>query len=190
MPERLIVLDVHGVIFTNPFVPFIADLAERNGQDRQAAIATWHGRLRRRFWLGQLPVEELWQEFAPGADSDALTAELEGRYRTGPLFDWVRDSDAPIWLLSNHRSDWLQARIARYGLDGRFERVYVSDAIGCVKPEFEAFDYARQQAAGRSVTYVDDKPGNVAAAGAVFGQAMTVVQALGSLVPNKATSPG
>jgi FMN phosphatase YigB (HAD superfamily) len=182
MSDRLIVLDVHGVVFTNPLVPFIADLAERTGRDRKEAVATWHGRLRRRFWLGQLSVVELWQEFAPGADAEALTAELEGRYETGPLFDWVAHSDGPIWLLSNHRSDWLQARLARFGLGSRFERVYVSDAIGRVKPEFEAFRYAQDQAGGREITYVDDKPGNVAAAGAVFATAMTVGDALKTLV--------
>ena len=178
MSDRLIVLDVHGVIFTNPLVPFIADLAERNGQDRKEAVATWHGRLRQRFWLGQLSVEELWQTFAPGSDAKALTRELEQRYTTGPLFDWVQRSDASAWLLSNHRTDWLQARLARYGLAGRFERVFVSDAIGHVKPEFEAFRFAQQQAGRREITYVDDKPGNVAAASSVFSLALTVDQAL------------
>ncbi len=181
MSERLIVLDVHGVIFTNPLVPFIADLAERNGQDRREAVATWHGRLRQRFWLGRMSVEELWQTFAPGSDSETLTAELEERYATGPLFDWVQRSDATIWLLSNHRTDWLQARLARYGLDGRFERVYVSDAIGHVKPEFEAFRFAQQQAGSRDITYVDDKVSNVTAASSVFSQALTVGQALETL---------
>lgn len=186
MSDRLIVLDVHGVIFTNPLVPFIADLAERHGRDRTEAVATWHGRLRRHFWLGQLSVDELWQEFAPGADSEALTAELEARYRSGPLFEWVRGSEEPIWLLTNHRTDWLQARLARSGLEGRFERVYVSDAIGRVKPEFEAFSFAQEQAGGREITYVDDKPGNVAAASSVFARAMTVGEAIETLAPGGA----
>jgi FMN phosphatase YigB (HAD superfamily) len=178
MSDRLLVLDVHGVIFTNPLVPFIADLAERHGLGRKEAVATWHGRLRQRFWLGQLSVEELWQTFAPGSDTEALTAELEQRYAAGPLFEWVQRSHDPIWLLSNHRTDWLQARLARYGLDGRFERVYVSDAIGQVKPAFEAFRFAQDQAGRREITYVDDKPGNVAAASSVFSRALTVDQAL------------
>lgn len=181
MADRLLVLDVHGVIFTNPLVPFIADLAERHGWDRAEAVSTWHGRLRRRFWLGQLSVEQLWGTFAPGEDGDALTAELEGRYEAGPLFEWVAHSDEPVWLLSNHRTDWLRARIVRYGLDGRFERVYVSDGIGRVKPEFDAFRFAQDQAGSRDITYVDDKPGNVAAASAVFTTALTVSDALESL---------
>ena len=181
MADRLLVLDVHGVIFTNPLVPFIAEVAERSGRDRAEAVATWHGRLRRPFWLGQLDVDGLWQAVAPGADGAALTAELEERYEVGPLYRWLDGTDVPIWLLSNHRSDWLEARLERFGLADRFERVYVSDAIGQVKPEVEAFRFAQRQAGSRRITYVDDKPGNVAAASAVFARALTVSEALETL---------
>jgi hypothetical protein len=32
------------------------------------------------------------------------------------------------------RTDWLMARLDRFGLTERFERIYVSDAIGAAKP--------------------------------------------------------
>ena len=84
----------------------------------------------------------------------------------------------------------LKTQIGRtLGLQGRFERVYVSDAIGHVKPEFEAFAFAQEQAGSREITYVDDKPGNVAAARAVFADAMTVDEALESLVGGEAAAP-
>mgnify|MGYP000618008867 CR=1 FL=1 len=54
----------------------------------------------------------------------------------------------------------------------RFERVYVSDAIGCIKPEAEAFRLVQRDAGGRAVTYVDDKPANVAVAAGVFAEAL------------------
>jgi FMN phosphatase YigB (HAD superfamily) len=181
MADRLLVLDVHGVIFTNPLVPFIAEVAEREGGDRTAAVATWTGRLRRPFWLGRLEVEDLWQALLPGRDSSALTAELEQRYAKGPLFGWIERSDEPIWLLSNHRTDWLLARLERFGLADRFERIYVSDAIGQVKPDADAFRFAQRQAGERPITYVDDKPGNVAVASGVFAQALGVSEALDTL---------
>jgi FMN phosphatase YigB (HAD superfamily) len=181
MPDRLLVFDVHGVIFTNPLVPFIGEVAERDGRDRDQAVAAWHERLRRPFWLGQLDVESLWQSVVPGADGAALTAELEERYAPGPLFDWVSRTDEPIWLLSNHRTDWLEARLVRFGLADRFERIYVSDGIGHVKPEADAFHFAQRMAAGRPITYVDDKPGNVAVAADVFARALGVSEALEAL---------
>ena len=178
MGDDLLVLDVHGVIFTNPLVPFIAEVAERSGGDRAAAVAMWHDRIRRPFWLGQVEVDELWQAVAPGADGAALAVELEERYAPGPLFHWIERSSEPIWLLSNHRTDWLEARLARFGLADRFERVYVSDAIGQVKPDVEAFRFAQREAGDRTITYVDDKPGNVAVAGGVFARALEVSEAL------------
>ncbi|MEX1344529.1 MAG: HAD family hydrolase [Candidatus Limnocylindrales bacterium] len=181
MADGLLVLDVHGVIFTNPLVPFLAEAAERSGGDGAHAVAMWNERLRRPFWLGRLEVNDLWRTVAPGADGPALTAELEQRYTEGPFFRWIERTDAPIWLLSNHRTDWLEARLERFGLARRFERVYVSDAIGHVKPDAAAFRFAQRQAGDRPVTYVDDKPGNVAVASGVFARALTVGEALEAL---------
>jgi glucose-1-phosphatase len=174
---RLVVLDVHGVVFTNPLVPFLLETARRHGREEAQVLRLWSGQLRRPFWLGQSSVSELWQSLYPGCDPAALSAELEERYAAGPLFELLDAIDDPIWLLSNHRSEWLLPRIARFGLEGRFERVCVSDTIGFVKPEPEAFDFVRQLADGRAIRYLDDNPVNVAAAGAIFDQALGLDQA-------------
>lgn len=175
--DRIVVLDVHGVIFTNPLTRFLAELAQRHGRESGEVLQTWTHQLRRPFWLGELDPRRMWQALFPAADADALTAELEQRYAAGPLFAALDDISQPIWLLSNHRSEWLLPRLARFGLAGRFERIYVSDAIGWVKPDAEAFRLVQREAGRRAVTYIDDKPANVAIAAEVFAEAILVDEA-------------
>lgn len=177
-PDGLVVLDVHGVVFNKPFLPFLAEAAERHGRDGGQVLHAWSSHVREPFWLGRLGVAEMWSTLLPGADPGALTAELESRYAPGPLFEALADISGPIWLLSNHRSEWLLPRLQRFGLDGRFERVYVSDAIGLVKPDVAAFRLAQRAAGSRPILYVDDKPANVAAAAEVFERSVEVGQML------------
>lgn len=176
--DRLLVLDVHGVIFTNPLVPFIAETAERLGREREEALRAWTTRLRRPFWLGEVSVEQLWSTLFPGCPPAGLTAELEERYEAGPFLGALDAIDGPVWLLSNHRTEWLLPRISRFGLDGRFERIYVSDAIGFVKPEAGAFRFVQDVVGDRRVRYIDDKAENVAAAAAVFDESIHVRDAV------------
>ena len=176
---RLVVLDVHGVVLNNPLVPYLLEMARRHGRDEAQVLQRWSERLRRPFWLGQLSVPQLWENLYPGCDAMTLSAELEERYDAGPLFHALDAIDEPIWLLSNHRSEWLLPRIARFGLEGRFEKVYVSDAIGFVKPEPEAYEFVREMAAGRAIRYVDDNPVNVSAASAIFDDALLLEPAGG-----------
>lgn len=177
-PDGLVVLDVHGVVFNKPLVPFLAEVAQRHGRESAQVLDAWSNRVREPFWLGQLGVTEMWSTLLPGADPAALTAELDSRYAPGPLFEALADISGPIWLLSNHRSEWLLPRLQRFGLDGRFERIYVSDAIGLVKPDVEAFRLAQRAAGSRPILYVDDKPANVAAAAEVFERSVDVREML------------
>jgi FMN phosphatase YigB (HAD superfamily) len=176
--DRLLVLDVHGVIFTNPMLGFLADTAREVGRDPEALLHEWAERWRRRFWLGEVSPERLWATFFPDADPATLTAALESRYRPGPLFEHLDTFDEPMWLLSNHRTDWLLARLERYGLRDRFERIYVSDAIGFVKPEPGAFRYVRERAPGRHIRYIDDKTLNVAVAAGILDESVSVTEAI------------
>ena len=175
--DRLVVLDVHGVVFSNPLVTYLAEMAGRFGREDSEVLHSWSTRLRRPFWLGHLSEAELWTSLFPGCDPVALSADLEERYEVGPLFHRLGTISDPIWLLSNHRSGWLLPRIARFGLEGRFERVYVSDAIGFVKPELGAFRFVRDLAGERTIRYLDDKPANVTVAATVFDEVLGVGQA-------------
>ena len=171
---RLLVLDVHGVVFTNPLLGFLRQTALRHGLEPEGVIDRWQHDLRRAFWLGSIDEREMWGRLFPADDPAELSAALEACYEAGPLLPALDAIEEPIWLLSNHRSEWLLPRISRFGLAGRFERIYVSDSIGFVKPDAAAFRFAQAQAGDRRILYIDDKPANVAAAARVFDEARLV----------------
>lgn len=158
---ELLVLDVHGVIFDNPLGGFLDDLGTDTGEGPAALRRRWVDTLRRPFWEGRLTEAQLWDTLAPGADHDELRAELERRYRTGPWFDFVANHSGAMWLLTNHRSEWLHPRLARFGIAERFDRILVSDRIGAAKPSRHAFASVMDVP---GALFVDDNPRNVAAA--------------------------
>jgi glucose-1-phosphatase len=160
----LVVLDVHGVVFTNPFPAFIREIGERVGIGGDELFRRWRTRWRQPFWEGSISEAEMWEGIAPELDAVELRADLETRYRRGPWFDFVRDHDGPIWLLSNHRTDWLLPRLERFAVADRFERILVSDALGAAKPSPDAFEPLRARA---DAVFFDDSPCNVIAARAL-----------------------
>jgi glucose-1-phosphatase len=160
----LVVLDVHGVVFTNPFPGFIREIGERVGVGGDELFRRWRARWRQPFWEGSITEAEMWEGIAPELDAVELRADLESRYRRGPWFDFARDHDGPMWLLSNHRTEWLLPRLERFGLAQCFERVLVSDALGAAKPSPRAFAAIR---ARHDAVFFDDSHCNVEAARAL-----------------------
>ena len=156
--HELIVLDVHGVVLNNPLPYFLAELGNLTGVGANRFKRRWRSRWRIPFWEGRITEAEMWAGVAPDLDAQCLRADLEQRYRPGPWFDWAVTHDGPLWLLSNHRSDWLLPRLERFGVADRFERVLVSDALGAAKPSALAFADLVDQP---SLAYFDDSRRNV-----------------------------
>lgn len=159
--EPTIALDVHGVVLNNPLPGFIDDVGEATGVGIPAIRHRWRRELRVKFWEGRLSDDEMWERLAPGCDATRLRSDLESRYTLGPYGSFVEHHTGPIWLLSNHRTDWLMARLDRFGLTERFERIYVSDALGAAKPSDRAFSVLTGHA---GLHYYDDSERNVTAA--------------------------
>ncbi len=157
----LVVLDVHGVVLSNPFPGFLREIGERVGIGGDEMFRRWRARWRRPFWEGSITEAEMWEAIAPGLDTVELRADLETRYRRGPWFDVVDDHDGPIWLLSNHRTDWLLPRLDRFGVRDRFERILVSDALRAAKPSPGAFAALAER---DDTVFFDDSSDNVEAA--------------------------
>jgi putative hydrolase of the HAD superfamily len=168
----LIVLDVHGVVITNPFPGFLREIGERIGLGGDEMLRQWRAYWRRPFWEGSITEAEMWEAVAPGLDAAQLRSDLERRYQRGPWFEFVMQHDGPMWLLSNHRTDWLMPRLDRFGLTGRFECILVSDALGASKPSPMAFEALRTRG---DTVFFDDSPCNVEAARAL-GIAAHVVE--------------
>lgn len=168
----LIVLDVHGVVISNPFPGFLREVGERVGLGGDEMLRRWRAYWRLPFWEGSITEAEMWEAVAPGLDAARLRSDLERRYQRGPWFEFVMQHDGPMWLLSNHRTDWLMPRLDRFGLTGRFECTLVSDALGAAKPSPMAFEALR---ARDDTVFFDDSPCNVEAARAL-GIAAHVVE--------------
>jgi len=165
LPEHgVVVVDAHGVVFNNPFPGFLRSIGERGGIGGDEMLRRWRARWRRPFWEGAISEAQMWEAIAPEFDPGELRNELEARYDRGPWFEFVQRHDGPMWLLSNHRTDWLLPRLDRFAVADRFERVLVSDALGAAKPSAAAFAALRTR---NDVVFFDDSACNVNAARAL-----------------------
>jgi len=166
---ELLVLDGQGVVFNDPLAAFFDQLADATGQDRGAVLARWRDDVRERAWRGEIDDHAMWRALV-GDDHGDWGARLEAAYAPGPaaprLPAWA--AHGPVWLLTNHRTAWIEQRIERFGLRPWFARVLVSDALGALKPETSVFvpllAHVRDPAA---VLFVDDQEKNVTAAAAL-----------------------
>ena len=190
------ILDVHGVIFNNPFKGFLADLADRTGQTREAVIERWYRDVRILAWTGAITEQEIWQSLsARRGDTECWQALLETHYTLGPVAPMLKmwSQIMPLWILSNHRSPWLHRRLKRFQVDGFFDRVIVSDEVGLAKPDSRLFEYtAAQLPDSTRGLFIDDQDRNVQAASAAgliaFGvneYLQTVPSNPGPPIPNR-----
>jgi FMN phosphatase YigB (HAD superfamily) len=102
-----------------------------------------------------------------GADQRDWGARLEAAYAPGPAVPQlpVWSARVPIWLLTNHRTAWIERRLERFGLRRWLSRVLVSDALGALKPETAVFAPLLAEVRDpTAVLLVDDQEKNVVAA--------------------------
>jgi putative hydrolase of the HAD superfamily len=184
--DPVVALDVHGVVFNNPLPYFLAELGARSELGANRFKRRWRSTLRVPFWEGRLSEAELWAEVAPGLDPDLVRADLERRYRRGPWFDFVATHDGPLWLLTNHRTDWLRPRLERFGIADRFERILVSDVLGVAKPSPGAFAPLLEH----RVVFFDDSASNVDTAQRLGITARRVTRSGAVVDPAVARQPG
>jgi HAD superfamily hydrolase (TIGR01549 family) len=174
---ELLLLDVHGVVLTNPLREFLDYLATATGQLPARVRHRWRDCLRTPAWSGQLSDEQLWEQLTGGDTTRDWRGILEAMYERGTAVPHLRrwSQQVPIWLLSNHRSHWLLPRLERFGLSKMFQRVVVSDAIGAAKPDPAAYRYVIKRVHDPAhCLFVDDRAQNIAS-GAALG--LKVVQA-------------
>ena len=144
-------------------------LADATGQGRGAVLARWRDDVREHAWRGAIDDAAMWNALG-GSDRRDWGAVLEAAYAPGPaapgLPGWAMR--VPVWLLTNHRTAWIERRLERFALRRWLSRVLVSDALGALKPETTAFAplmaHVRHPAA---VLMVDDQEKNVTAAAAL-----------------------
>jgi HAD superfamily hydrolase (TIGR01509 family) len=161
---EILILDVHGVLFNKPLAGFLRDLGERTGEGGTQLLDRWQREVRTPFWIGELDEAAMWKTLAPYESPVALRDDFEARFERGPLWGLATTFERDVWLLSNHRSDWLHERLARFDIADRFDRIMVSDEMAAAKPDPAAFRIVAEVSQSRQVLFLDDQLHNVQAA--------------------------
>ena len=182
---NLLLLDVGGVLLANAMDTLLDEIAARGTMSRGLVLDFYLENLRRGLWAGECREPEFWDlliDFA-SVEPDKLwwrTFLLAGMTPLPGLSllpRWRRR--AQIWILSNHRHEWLRPSLAATGMDRMVDRTFISSETGHVKPEAAAFPDVLADWPGtpEGILYVDDAERNLDVA-AEFG--MNTVQAASS----------
>ena len=169
-PRPSLVLDAGGVVVTEPMGLVLTRLASASPLDRGTIEARYRSELYDRFWSGSLEAELFWDALIDLGDARIHPDELREVF-FGSLFvqaavasvlpRWRRIAD--LYLLSNHRSEWLLPLLQEQGLTDVFEKVWISDVMRSAKPTVDLYrGLAAHLPRGSPVLYVDDDARNLA----------------------------
>ncbi len=155
---------------------FPARAAARAGADAGAvrALLTDDG-FRRAYWGGHLPEAAFWQALGlqpPDDRERARILDLRPRVDPGRVAGWAQVAE--VWVISNHRHEWLLPALAAHGLDQVVHRIEVSSLSGRVKPDPTAWEVLLHDGTPPgAVAVVDDQRANLDAARALGITAIT-----------------
>ena len=162
---RCLLLDFSGVLFADPMGAVQTAIAEAAGMDREAIRRFYAESLRDALWRGTSGEPQFWDRLLAhaGLPRDARPWRelmIGGTVPLPACASLARWSErATLFLVSNQRSEWIDAALSRHGVPPRvFARRFVSDQTGLLKPEPEIYE-AVIAAWGGSVErmlYVDD----------------------------------
>lgn len=158
---------------------FPARAAERTGAHAHAVrhLLT-DDAFRRAYWGGHLPERAFWQalELEPPDDRRrARVLDLRARVDRERVAGWARVAE--VWIISNHRHEWLLPALAAHGLDQVVHRIEVSSLSGRVKPDPAAWEVLLSDGTPPgAVAVVDDQRANLDAA---EGLGITAIAATG-----------
>lgn len=176
----ILILDAHGVVFNDPLKSFLIRLAQMTGQHGDDVLRRWQKELRTPAWTGGISDDEIWHRLTRGrGDPECWQSLLETSYALGPVGSRLSllPRELPVWILSNHRTDWLHRRLKRFGLSERFEQVIVSEDLRLAKPDQRIFQAVMERVPdSRRVLFVDDNLQNLEAASLAGMQAIHVAE--------------
>ncbi len=167
-PPRLLLLDAGGLLVSNQMLVLFHDLARAAGTTVHR-VRVHYQRQRSALWSGRIDEASFWRELLHGLGLEADIATWQGRMAQllGPqlapntLTRW--SAQVPVWVVSNHRSEWLVPALERHGLAGHLDRLLISDVLGIAKPEAGLYGLveSRAELEPRHLLFVDDRPRNL-----------------------------
>ena len=161
-----LVLDAMGVIFEAAddvgelLIPFIA---EKSTSCNEAAVQAAYLNAS----LGTISPDEFWNRVGVPAElEDEFLSRHSLNTGVAELLDWSRDSEVPVWCLSNDVGRWSQKLRLRLNIEAYLQGSIISGDVGLRKPDRQIYQ-ALIQASGFPVAellFVDDREQNVLAA--------------------------
>lgn len=120
---------------------FPSRAAARTGADEQEVrTLLTDDAFRRAYWGGDLPERAFWDQLGvalPDAVRRAEVLDLRPRIAPARVAAWGEVAD--IWVVSNHRHEWLLPVLAEWGFEPVVDRIEVSSLTGRVKPDPSAW---------------------------------------------------
>jgi HAD superfamily hydrolase (TIGR01509 family) len=177
-PLRRLVLDAGGVLFAERFRPFLLELARTYGHDPDQFVSYYNAGPRGRLWRGEYGVDEFWVEIAQALGRPELAAELDAQAAPSlsqalpalsELASWSQQAE--LWVLSNHRHEWLRPLLEEAGALEHIDRLIISSEVRAMKPEPGIYR-SIVEGAPEAVLYVDDKAENLEAARALGAETL------------------
>jgi len=146
---------------------FPARAAERTGApEQEVRPLLTDDAFRRAYWGGHLPEAAFWEQLGvPVPDAVRRGAVLDLRPRIDPSRVAAWGEVADVWVVSNHRHEWLLPVLAESGFERAVNRIEVSSLTGRVKPDPSAWQALLADGLPASgVIVVDDQQANLDAA--------------------------
>lgn len=167
-PPRLLLLDAGGLLVSNQMLVLFHELARAAGssvhqvrvQYQRQRSALWSGRIEEAFFWREL-LHELQLEVDIAPWQRRMAQLLGPQLAPNTLARW--SAHVPVWVVSNHRSEWLVPALERHGLAGHLDRVLISDVLGIAKPEPGLYELVESRAEldPWELLFVDDRPRNL-----------------------------
>ena len=177
--DHVVALDV-SVIFTDPMWSLFDVVGADAGRSTHAIAAIFHYEFAVNLWSGRLAEERFWPLFTDRVGMMATPP----RWRTTvlnatlpmPGFRALQAmaGQCEIWLVANHRHEWLGPVLHSTGAVRYLDRKVISSRTGLVQPQPAAYQHLRRLASGRPVLFVGGSATHAAGARAAGLKAVVV----------------
>ena len=168
----VLAIDLGGVLIHDPLHELLDALEKSGGLPQREMQQIYVDQFRYPLWSGTLEEEEFWTEMLRVSGASGSVEEwrefLLESLRLLPAAERIEElsSQAQLFSISNHRSEWILPVLRDNGLDDYFEEIFISSEVGEVKPDAEFFELflSRSGASLEEVLFIDNLQRNLDAA--------------------------
>jgi putative hydrolase of the HAD superfamily len=126
------------------------------------------------FYTGKITEDKFWTVFLSQSGVEKFDLdEAKSFYKqnqgpNGQMLEYVKElsKNHKISILSNIPKEWVDYKIATFGLDKIFNPIIASGYVGCKKPDKEIFEIALKKlnSKAKDCVFIDDREKNIVTA--------------------------